>query len=127
MGNRALGERLSRLVSPEKLKQALALVLLNPHIPMLFMGEEGLADTPFLFFADWSGEAAELTREGRRREFAQFQAFSTPEMRARIPDPCNEQTFLASKLAWEKLDSLPASLEFRALTAQLLKLRCPAH
>jgi maltooligosyltrehalose trehalohydrolase len=82
IGNRAFGERLSRLVSPEKLSQALALVLLSPHIPMLFMGEEAVVDTPFLFFADWSGEAAKLTREGRRKEFAHFKAFSTPEMRA---------------------------------------------
>ncbi|WP_413815254.1 hypothetical protein [Bradyrhizobium sp.] len=78
------------MVGPEKLDQALALVLLSPHIPMLFMGEEAAADTPFLFFADWIGEAAELTREGRRREFSHFKAFVTPETRARIPDPCDE-------------------------------------
>lgn len=123
VGNRALGERLSRLVSPEKLEQALALVLLNPHIPMLFMGEEAAVDTPFLFFADWTGEAADLTREGRRKEFAHFKAFSTPEMRARIPDPCDEQTFQASKLDWAKIDQSPVCLQFRVLTARLLKLR----
>ena len=92
IGNRAFGERLSKLVSPEKLAQALGLVLLSPHIPMLFMGEEAAADTPFLFFADWSGEAAESTREGGRKEFAHFNAFATPEMRASIPDPYDEQT-----------------------------------
>ncbi len=123
VGNRAFGERLSKLVSPEKLDQALALVLLSPHIPMLFMGEEAAIDTPFLFFADWSGEAAELTREGRRKEFAHFKAFATPEMRASIPDPCDEQTFRASKLDWKAIDSSPASLKFRALTAQLLRIR----
>ncbi|WP_346657630.1 malto-oligosyltrehalose trehalohydrolase [Bradyrhizobium sp. 149] len=123
IGNRALGERLSRLVSPEKLDQALALVLLNPHIPMLFMGEEAGADTPFLFFADWSGQAAELTREGRRREFAHFKAFSTPDMRARIPDPCDEKTFVASKLDWTAIERSPASVRFRGLTAQLLQIR----
>ncbi|WP_244547375.1 malto-oligosyltrehalose trehalohydrolase [Bradyrhizobium sp. Gha] len=123
IGNRALGERLSKLVNPEKLAQALALVLLSPHIPMLFMGEEAAVETPFLFFADWSGEAAELTREGRRKEFAQFKAFATPEMRAKIPDPCDEQTFLASKLDWKTIDSSPGSLKFRALTARLLRIR----
>ncbi|WP_312016183.1 malto-oligosyltrehalose trehalohydrolase [Bradyrhizobium vignae] len=123
IGNRALGERLSKLVSPEKLTQALALVLLSPHIPMLFMGEEAAADTPFQFFADWSGEAAELTREGRRKEFAHFKAFATPEMRARIPDPCDAQTFQSSKLNWKTIDSSPGSLKFRALTAQLLRIR----
>ena len=55
VGNRALGERLSTLLSTEKLRQAMALVLLNPHIPMLFMGEEAAAETPFLFFCDWQG------------------------------------------------------------------------
>ena len=123
IGNRAFGERLSSLVGPEKLGQALALVLLNPHIPMLFMGEEAAVETPFLFFADWIGEAAELTREGRRREFAHFNAFSTPEMRARIPDPCDEQTFQASKLDWSSIDGSSVSLKFRALTAQLLRIR----
>jgi maltooligosyltrehalose trehalohydrolase len=123
IGNRAFGERLSRLVSPEKLDQAMALVLLNPHIPMLFMGEEAAADTPFLFFADWSGEAAELTREGRRKEFAHFKAFSTPDMRASIPDPCDEKTFEASKLDWTGIDRSPVSARFRGLTAQLLQIR----
>ncbi|MFC7697903.1 malto-oligosyltrehalose trehalohydrolase [Bradyrhizobium sp. GCM10028915] len=123
IGNRALGERLSALVGPEKLDQAMALVLLNPHIPLLFMGEEAAAETPFLFFADWSGEAAELTREGRRKEFAHFKAFSTPGMRARIPDPCDEKTFGASKLDWAGIDRSPASARFRGLTARLLKIR----
>lgn len=123
IGNRAFGERLSKLVGPEKLGQALALVLLNPHIPMLFMGEESAVDTPFLFFADWNGEAAELTREGRRKEFSHFEAFSTPDMRARIPDPCDEQTFHASKLDWTSIERSPVSLKFRSLTAQLLRVR----
>ncbi|CUT13684.1 Maltooligosyltrehalose trehalohydrolase EC 321141 [Bradyrhizobium sp.] len=123
IGNRALGERLSALVGTEKLDQAMALVLLNPHIPMLFMGEEAAAETPFLFFADWSGEAAELTREGRRKEFAHFKAFSTSDMRARIPDPCDEKTFAASKLDWTSIDRSPASARFRDLTTRLLKIR----
>lgn len=123
IGNRAFGERLSKLVGPEKLSQAMALVLLNPHIPMLFMGEEAAAETPFLFFADWSGEAAELTREGRRKEFSHFKAFSSAGMRARILDPCDEETFQASKLDWTSIEHSPASLKFRALTRQLLKMR----
>ncbi|WP_440639103.1 malto-oligosyltrehalose trehalohydrolase [Bradyrhizobium sp. PUT101] len=123
VGNRAFGERLSRLVGSEKLELALALVLLSPHIPMLFMGEEAAADTPFLFFADWTGEAAELTRDGRRREFSHFKAFATPETRARIPDPCDERTFLASKLDWTSIDQSPAGARFRELTAQLLAIR----
>jgi maltooligosyltrehalose trehalohydrolase len=123
VGNRAMGERLSRLVSVEKLKQTMALLLLNPHIPMLFMGEEAAAETPFLFFADWQGDAANLTREGRRKEFAHFKSFASPAMREKIPDPCNEKTFLASKLDWNTLDHSPLSREFRALTTELLAIR----
>ncbi|UWU95571.1 malto-oligosyltrehalose trehalohydrolase [Bradyrhizobium sp. CB1015] len=123
VGNRAFGERLSRLVGPDKLELALALVLLSPHIPILFMGEEAAAETPFLFFADWTGEAAELTREGRRKEFSHFKAFATPETRAVIPDPCDERTFLASKLDWTSIDQSPSGTRFRALTAHLLTIR----
>ena len=123
VGNRALGERLSTLVSTEKLRQAMALVLLNPHIPMLFMGEEAAAETPFLFFCDWQGEAAQLTRDGRRKEFAEFKAFSTPEMRDIIPDPTDERTFLSSKLDWDRIEHAPRSREFRALTHELLAIR----
>src|SRR5206468_10305732 len=104
VGNRALGERLAKLVSREKLEQAMVLLLLSPHIPIMFMGEEAAAETPFLFFADWKGEAADLTREGRRKEFAHFAAFATPEVRDRIPDPCDARTFAASKLDWQALE-----------------------
>ena len=78
----------------------MALVALNPHIPLLFMGEEIATTTPFLFFCDWEGELARGTRDGRRMEFSAFRAFSMPEMRDRIPDPCAHQTFLASCLDW---------------------------
>ncbi|MET3971944.1 maltooligosyltrehalose trehalohydrolase [Bradyrhizobium sp. i1.4.4] len=123
VGNRALGERLAKLVSREKLEQAMALLLLSPHIPMLFMGEEAAAETPFLFFADWTGEAAVLAREGRRKEFAHFAAFAAPEMRDRIPDPCGPKTLLASKLDWPALDRSEMSRRFRALTRDLLDIR----
>jgi maltooligosyltrehalose trehalohydrolase len=123
IGNRAFGERLSKLVDPDTLEQVMVLVLLNPHIPLLFMGEEAAVETPFLFFADWSGEAADLTREGRRKEFAHFTAFSTADMRETIPDPCDEQTFLASKLDWRVIEQAPTSLGFRSLTQRLLRMR----
>lgn len=123
VGNRALGERLSKLVSTAKLIQTMVLLTLNPHIPLLFMGEEAAVQTPFLFFADWTGEAADLTREGRRKEFAHFTAFATAQMRNTIPDPCNEATFTASKLDWEAVERSATSREFRALTQSLLTIR----
>jgi maltooligosyltrehalose trehalohydrolase len=95
-GNRAFGERLTVLADPAALEAAIALQMLCPQIPLLFMGEEDACTTPFLFFTDHSDELAEAVREGRRAEFARFAAFADPEQRARIPDPNAESTFLAS-------------------------------
>jgi maltooligosyltrehalose trehalohydrolase len=96
VGNRAFGERLTALAEPAALEAALALLLLCPQIPLLFMGEEFASRTPFLYFTDHRGELAEAVREGRRREMASFAAFADPERRERIPDPNAPQTFLAS-------------------------------
>jgi maltooligosyltrehalose trehalohydrolase len=96
IGNRAFGERLTRLASPEALMAASALLLLAPMIPMLFMGEEWGCTAPFLFFTDHHAELADLVREGRRREFQHFAAFADAESRARIPDPNAPETFAAS-------------------------------
>jgi maltooligosyltrehalose trehalohydrolase len=96
VGNRALGERLLSLAEPEAVRAAMALVLLCPQIPMLFMGEEIGSRSPFLFFTDHPPELAEAVRRGRRAEFARFAAFADPSRRASIPDPNAESTFTAS-------------------------------
>ncbi|HEY5211017.1 MAG TPA: malto-oligosyltrehalose trehalohydrolase [Stellaceae bacterium] len=96
IGNRPLGDRLTAGVAPAAIEAALALLLLTPQIPMLFMGEEDASQTPFLFFTDHHGALAEAVREGRRHEFAHFAAFADPVNQARIPDPNAEATFLAS-------------------------------
>ena len=71
IGNRALGDRLSASLSPGLLACAAALVLTGPHTPMLFMGEEWGASTPWQFFTDHPDPVlAEAVRAGRRREFA---------------------------------------------------------
>ncbi|MFL1386103.1 malto-oligosyltrehalose trehalohydrolase [Pseudomonas tritici] len=93
IGNRALGERLHQLCSPQALEAATALLLLSPMIPLMFMGDEVNASEPFLFFTDHHGELAEAVREGRRNEFADFAAFKDPERRERIPDPNDASTF----------------------------------
>lgn len=93
IGNRALGERLHQLCTPEALRAATALLLLSPMIPLMFMGDEVNASEPFLFFTDHHGELAEAVREGRRNEFAEFAAFQDAERRERIPDPNAESTF----------------------------------
>ncbi|KAF1011320.1 MAG: Malto-oligosyltrehalose trehalohydrolase [Pseudomonas fluorescens] len=96
IGNRALGERLPQLCTPQALEAATVLLLLSPMIPLLFMGDETGAREPFLFFTDHHGELAEAVREGRRNEFADFAAFSDAERRKLIPDPNAEQTFRRS-------------------------------
>lgn len=97
IGNRAFGERLTTLARPAALRAAMALLLLSPQIPLLFMGEAVGATEPFRYFTDYSDEQlAEAVREGRRSEFAAFEAFEDPETRAAIPDPNDASTFEAS-------------------------------
>jgi malto-oligosyltrehalose trehalohydrolase len=95
-GNRALGERLTVLTARPALEAAIALLMLSPQIPLLFMGEETASRTPFLFFTDHGPDLAEAVREGRRNEFARFADFADPAKRERIPDPNAPGTFQAS-------------------------------
>ncbi|OJV14806.1 MAG: malto-oligosyltrehalose trehalohydrolase [Dyadobacter sp. 50-39] len=97
VGNRVGGERLSMLVSFEKQKLAAAAILLSPYLPMLFMGEEFGAQTPFFYFVSHSDE--ELIRkvvEGRRKEFENYKWDKDP------PNPQDESTFTQSKLDWSQ-------------------------
>lgn len=124
IGNRAFGERLAHLVPTDRLKLAQAIFLLSPHIPLLFMGEEWSASSPFQFFVDFEAEPelAKAVRDGRRGEFKHFKAFADPETAQRIPDPTDEATFARSKIDWTEKDRSPhreALLE----TERLLKLR----
>jgi malto-oligosyltrehalose trehalohydrolase len=100
VGNRAFGERIGRLASREAVRAASSVYLLLPQTPMIFMGEEWSADSPFPFFCDFGPDLAEAVRKGRREEFSRFPEFHDPEQRARIPDPQAEETFLSAKLDW---------------------------
>ena len=91
-----------------------ALLLFAPQIPLLFMGEEYGETAPFQFFTDHDDPAvAEATREGRKQEFAKFDAF-----RGEVPDPQDPVTFQRSKLHPEAGDD-----ELRAFYAELISLR----
>lgn len=108
IGNRAFGERLTTLADTAKLRAAVALLLLCPQIPLLFMGDEEGSVSPFLFFTDFHDDLADIVREGRRREFAKFDSFADAAARARIPDPNAPATFAASNAeagdaAWRDL------------------------
>jgi len=100
-GNRAFGERLISLAGPEMTRALTAILLLSPHIPLLFMGEEWGETNPFCFFTDFHGELADKVREGRRREFAGFAAFAATSVGS-IPDPNALSTFEASRIDWDK-------------------------
>jgi maltooligosyltrehalose trehalohydrolase len=98
IGNRPFGERLHHEIDRERFLVASALHLLAPETPLIFMGQEFAASTPFLFFTDHHDELGRLVTEGRRKEFAGFRAFADERAQQHIPDPQAESTFLASKL-----------------------------
>lgn len=97
IGNRMLGERMTVLAGFEAVKLQLAVTLLSPYVPLVFMGEEYAEDAPFRYFTSHTdpGLIARV-RQGRREEFA---AFGWTE---EAPDPQDEREFELSKLAWEK-------------------------
>lgn len=117
IGNRAQGERLLTLAGADRTRVLLATLLLSPHIPLLFMGEEYGETHPFLFFTDFHGSLAKAVREGRAREFQGHAGHGE-----NVPDPNAQATFERSKLDWEKQES-DAGSAWLALTRQLLALR----
>jgi maltooligosyltrehalose trehalohydrolase len=103
VGNQPLGTRIAARADEAALRAAIAIVLLAPQIPLLFMGEEWASSRPFAFFCDFEPGLREAVREGRRREFAHFPEFQDESSRERIPDPTALSTFLMSRLDWAEL------------------------
>lgn len=99
VGNRAAGERLEHLIAPSAFRAASALLCLSPYAPLIFMGQEWGAGTPFMFFTDHHGELGRLVSEGRKKEFGHGNGD--------VPDPQAEETFRRSKLSWEELRLYP--------------------
>jgi maltooligosyltrehalose trehalohydrolase len=117
VGNRALGERLEQLCGMDAAKVAIGLVLMAPYVPMLFMGEEFAASTPFQYFADHDNdEMRKQVAEGRKRDFAQF-GFGGD-----VPNPEEIETFERSKLNWNEVGE-GKHAEMLAWTKSLIKLR----
>ncbi len=115
IGNRAQGERLIALAGADRTRVLLATLLLSPHIPLLFMGEEYGETRPFLFFTDFHGDLANAVRQGRAREFEGHEGED-------VPDPNAKGTFDASKLNWKALETENGQA-WLALTRELLALR----
>lgn len=122
VGNRAFGERLNQLTSLDRYRAVSALLLFLPYTPLLFMGQEWAASTPFLYFTDHHAELGAQVTAGRRSEFSHFQAFSTPGSAEAIPDPQAPATFAASHLDWHEIGQAPYS-QVLDLYRQLLALR----
>jgi maltooligosyltrehalose trehalohydrolase len=117
VGNRAVGDRLSATVSPGLLACGAAVVFCSPYTPMVFMGEEWAADTPWQFFASFPDPVlAEAVRTGRRAEFGRHWGAGD------VPDPLNPATVARSRLDWSELE-LPAHREMLTLYRQLIALR----
>ena len=101
-GNRAFGERLNHFVSPETYRAASALLCLIPYTPLIFMGQEWGASTPFLYFTDHDPELGRLIEEGRRSEIQRFPIFKKALVVRDLPSPQARETFEQSKLRWEE-------------------------
>jgi maltooligosyltrehalose trehalohydrolase len=123
IGNRAFGDRVTTIADPLAVRAAMAILLIAPSPPLLFMGEEFGARTPFLFFCDFEKGLAEAVAAGRRNEFARFTRFNDPATRAGIPDPNAATTFEASRLDWDDL-AQPHHRDWLSFYRQLLQLRC---
>jgi maltooligosyltrehalose trehalohydrolase len=119
-GNRAWGERLHQLIDPRSYMAAVALHLFMPGVPLLFMGEEFAAGTPFLYFTDHRGPLGVQVREGRLEQHRPYQNWARAEARGNVPDPQSEHAFLASKLDWSEAET---NAHVLATYRQLLRLR----
>jgi maltooligosyltrehalose trehalohydrolase len=118
IGNRALGDRLENIADPKAIEAALAVTLLAPNIPMLFMGEEWGSKAPFPFFCDFHGDLADAVRKGRRQEYDWAYAKYGNE----VPDPLDLSTFKSAVLDWEARNEAAGKRRL-ALVQRLLAIR----
>jgi len=118
IGNRALGDRLEGTADISAIEAALAVTLLAPMVPMLFMGEEWGSRKPFPFFCDFKGGLADAVRAGRRREYD----WAYARYGDQVPDPLDEATFRSAVLDWSERDTAAAQHRL-ALVRGLLAVR----
>ena len=101
IGNRAAGDRMSQTLGERRLAVAAVLNLTSPFTPMLFMGEEWGASTPWQFFTSHpEPDLGRATAEGRIAEFARMGWDESV-----VPDPQDPETFRRSKLDWAERES----------------------
>ena len=119
VGNRAVGDRLHHQIELARWRAASTVLLTAPMTPLLFMGQEWAASTPFQFFTDLEPELGRAVTEGRRKEFKDFPQFNAG---SQVPDPQAVSTFEASRLRWEERDDEPHAASL-ALYTKVLALR----
>ena len=122
VGNRPLGDRLHWSIPAESWRAASALLLTAPMTPLVFMGQEWSASTPFRYFTDLEEGLGRHVTAGRRREFAEFPEFADEGSRGEIPDPQKVDTFESSRLNWAERDQ-PAHRTVLELYRALIALR----
>lgn len=120
IGNHPFGRRLNQQIDLALFRALSALLLFVPETPLLFMGQEWAATTPFLFFTDHHADLGRLVTEGRRAEFSRLSMH--PVTRANIPDPQAVSTFEACRLSWEERER-PRHAGMLELYRSLLGLR----
>lgn len=120
VGNTFTGARLAANCAPPRYRALAAMTFLAPQTPLLFMGQEFNASSPFMFFADHTENLSRQVHAGRRKFVSQFNAFADAQVQALIPDPSAERTFLDSKLDWNECERNLAALTFHR---DLLRLR----
>jgi maltooligosyltrehalose trehalohydrolase len=118
IGNRAFGDRLESIADPKAIEAALAITLLAPTTPMLFMGEEWGSKVPFPFFCDFHGNLADAVRKGRRKEYD----WAYTKFGDEVPDPLDAATFQSAVLDWDARNQ-PAGKRRLALVRELLAIR----
>jgi 1,4-alpha-glucan branching enzyme/maltooligosyltrehalose trehalohydrolase len=104
VGNRALGERITAISSSDAVRAATAIVLLSPEIPLLFMGQEWAAKSPFPFFCDLASHFGKKAVKGRLNELKNHLQFNRPENIKRSPNPTDHKTFQSAVLDWHELN-----------------------
>ena len=120
VANLGLGQRMHQLSHPGMYRAMTALLLLLPHTPLLFQGQEFGATTPFAFFADHEPDLAAQVREGRFEFLSQFPSLASEGMRARLPDPTDPEVFHSCQLDLTEPERYREAYD---LHRDLLKLR----
>jgi maltooligosyltrehalose trehalohydrolase len=98
VANHLSGDRMHAFAAPGRYRALVALMLLAPETPLLFMGQEFGASTRFLFFADHHSDLAAKVYEGRKKFLCEFPEYATPEAQKAVPDPADARTFEQSRL-----------------------------